>query len=219
VGPNPRGGEGGGGGEIVAESDVYMDAGTYPVKIGKGGTPGEDGGDTIAEGIRARGGLYGRSGSQLAAEEQLLVSAFQLADCTQVRQGLINVLGAGWERYDVRALPAKAVWPFFAVLEGPTNCAAKIELLITAMDPSGACVFSQRRQVQLGPARQITRIPVAGHIECELSVAGVWHVELSLRDRLLFRLPLWVKLLRGDDGGDRTAPSEDPPGERPAHED
>jgi len=144
VGIGARGGDGGSGGEIVSDcfltKDLPEEVGVDVGKGGRGGVDGadgEDGGDTsFGEFLVARGGKGGTSGglpSSVVGKVTVKLTGIFLANYSEMQNGLINVLGGGWDQYKVQQFPGlvRGCLVFFIEPEqdgqhGSTTCVFEI---------------------------------------------------------------------------------------------
>jgi hypothetical protein len=195
VGPNAVGGEGGGGGECVS-GIIDVDGATalrvYVSKGSEGGEEGEDGyaGDdswvevvrpdgSAHEVLRAKGGVAGRSGAVRDDQEgpALRITSAFLADAAQVRDGLMFVLGGGWDCFTVPELPGTLGGALVIVAEPVVDGSRPTELLFEVIDADGQPRGSVRLPVNVdGTDRplRLTRIFHFGGIE--VSAVGIWRV-------------------------------------------
>jgi len=196
VGRDAIGGEGGGGGECV-QGIIDVDGATVlRVHVGKGGEGGEEGeegytGDdswvevvgpdgSAHEVVRAKGGVAGRSGVAVRDDQEgpaLRITSAFLADAAQVRDGLMFVLGGGWDCVTVPELPGTLGGALVIVAEPVVDGSRPTELLFEVIDTDGQPRDSARLQVTIEAADRplrLTRIFYFGGIE--VSAAGIWRV-------------------------------------------
>ena len=121
------GSEGGEGGELAIGVFLAEDLPpSVPVKVGRGGrgregADGEDGEDShFGDLMTAKGGRGGRAGRMQSSARQVIpadlekglrVAGLYLADCVHIRNGLLDLLSASWEHFEVARLPFDAQWP------------------------------------------------------------------------------------------------------------
>jgi hypothetical protein len=210
IGPGARGGDGGGGGEIVFG---FFDAASLPdvvpVVIGKrgeGGAPGEDGEDggdtTFGDLLRARGGKGGRSGrstneKKLSARD--LRSGFRvlgiyLADCVHERNGLLDLLSAGWALYETSKPNVEVPWPLACtILLDGLSIGDKRELVVLVRNPNGLEIKRERLIVTRSSAATVN---IQHHL-IGLSIAplieGVWNIAVESGSIILATLPIEVR--------------------------
>lgn len=184
-GPGSRAGDGGRGGDI-AVGTMHLAPGSYPVKIGKGGTSGRPGGQTSIGDFKV-GAPTGSDGIKCTGI---------LANSAELRDGLLYVLGGGWTYYTLSNIPGRVTGCLAFTLElepdrYPVDEVAKLELL----DPSGSVQLSQSIRLELSEQGlgQCRHAQVAW-FSLDTASLGTWFASLRIDDDDLLRLPFDVRL-------------------------
>ena len=205
--------EGGGGGEIV---DALIPAETFDFiefEIGEGGESAKDGGDTIlklvkdgkiTKTIKAEGGKTGKPGqhgdfSTLArpfTKVELAngagISTILFTEFLRFKNGLVTLLDANWEAYNVPSLPFAVEWPLFLVfsvvgLEVPTV----ISYAIKIKDPEGNIFIEHKKEFSKLHENSF-RVSLAQVLQFEITKLGIWTVEIVSGDLIITTLPILV---------------------------
>jgi len=199
-GPDAFGGEGGGGGEYVASRRIPVEPGDQlRFHVGEGGKEGRDGEDThvehvnkdgvVTEIFRAKGGVAGRSGTELRdlrdGPSVKITSAF-LCDVAQVKNGLLNVWGGGWDRVEYGSVPTafSCALVFIAevLIPGPRDT----ELTLQLIDSDGAVRAKDAFPVTYDAYPLPQRLVLShGFNDHEVTKPGVWQITISSAAQLL----------------------------------
>lgn len=221
VGDNSHGGQGGGGGDhVVVEigSDELQElraAGLerLDLRVGKGGEAGAPGEDsivnfvaadgTVLRSIVARGGRPGspakrdlgaRQATAIDIESGLHVSSVLLAECAQLRHGLLYLLGAGWENFEFPTMPFEANWPLCCTISmGRLDPGTLIEFHAVVRDPEGLQVAKEVFVASKGAGGQVSRPNVLVPLRFTGSRDGVWTISIVSGGATLAQLPVEVK--------------------------
>ncbi len=202
IGSGARGGDGGSGGEIVAATFLASDLPkTVEVTIGAAGIAGilggdgGDGGDTFfGDLLRARGGRGGKAGTfdeePLSESQRPTCRAAFFADHASVRDGVINILGAGWQHMDCIQMPLTISGYAVSVVEYPLGASsATYDIDLSVISPSGRRAASHR--VTLGRPPTTTGMWYFAWA-AEAAEFGSWRVVASIGGDELFALPLEI---------------------------
>jgi hypothetical protein len=119
-----------------------------------------------------------------------------LANYAETRDGLLNVLGAGWSNYTVSSLPAAIVGQMILILD-VEDVADRLSTVMTVelIDPGGCVVFRDRFRLEIEPTGEVVRIPAVVSFQAEVSQSGVYHARAIHGDREVAALPLEVRLV------------------------
>jgi hypothetical protein len=225
LGDRLKAGGGGGGGDFVSvtidpEEFKRLRAAGFDhleFRVGRGGEGGGPGEDTIVnlvtadrkvlKSIRAKGGDAGslaegpQTGRHLTAsdlENGVHVSSLLLAECAHVRDGLIFVLGAGWEYYDSPTPTFQAQWPL-VVTVSISNMEPETLLAFSAIvtDPTGLQVSRQNFSVSSGASRAVARPSAIVSIRFCGSSPGIWLITVVSGALTLATLPIEIRLPLG----------------------
>lgn len=211
IGDGATGGEGGEGGELVIGTFLAKDLPpTVEIKVGRGGKGNKENGDgmdgedtTFGDLLRAKGGRGGRAGKPPPARPAVLadvdkglhVSSIHLAECVHIRDGLLYLLGAGWEYYRVPKLPFKVRWPLVCTVSmGELPLGSMLELCAAVMDPTGTEVTRQNFNAFRGSEGSISRPSYSIALEFTVGQKGIWTITVGSGDVQLAQLPVEVKL-------------------------
>jgi hypothetical protein len=226
VSDNASAGGGGGGGHYVQvaidpeELQRLRAAGFDHIeyRVGRGGESGGPGEDTIVnfvtadakvlKSIIARGGEagvcgtahpLGRQVTPTDLEEGLHVSSLLLAECAQIRNGLLYLLGAGWEHFVFPSLPFEAQWPLACTVStGKIKPETLLELSVLVTDPTGFQVWQESFTVSSGGPRGVARPNVLIPIRFTGSTTGVWSIAITSGGNTLAELPIEITLRARD---------------------
>ncbi|MFN0300015.1 MAG: hypothetical protein ACKVQU_06635 [Burkholderiales bacterium] len=204
-GDNAIGGQGGGGGERVIvhvdpeEMEALNRSGFQRIehRVGMGGISGGPGEDTIlnfvaADGtvlksIIAIGGVPGLPAqlpvpSRLATEVDisagLRLSTLIFAECAQLKNGLFNLLGAGWTHFEYPMTPFAASWPLVCIVEtGSFETGTTIQLNAIVLDPTGLQVLDIPFFVGRCPG-PVSRDVALLTLSFTGSKVGVWTIQI-----------------------------------------
>lgn len=221
LGENMQGGQGGGGGDLVhvevgpEELHELRLAGFQRIdlRVGKGGESGEQGEDTIAnfvtadgtilKSIVARGGRPGAAPKPLARSRDatvqdidagLRVTSVMLAECVQLRHGLLYLLGASWEHFQFPTVPFEAHWPLALTIDmGSLDLGSTLDFYVIVKDPTGFQVVTEPFSVSKGGGSLISRPNLLVSLSFTGSQTGVWTLEIISGGLTLSRLPIEIK--------------------------
>lgn len=203
-GPGSKGGGGGGGGDHKSFVIDVVPGMKVPIKIGEGGKPGEDGGDTWFGDIVAKGGKAGAPGRSVivtrdVTEEDriagLRISALIGAGCCYFREGLAYILSAGIDQFTFGALPGKVSLVMYGTLSiGDAPRGVEYELTALLVSPEGAAACSQLLRVFSGLPRTVATAQFNFLVEYDVNLSGVWEVEVWSAGYCLARYPIEVKV-------------------------
>jgi len=221
LGDDAQGGQGGGGGDQVhvtigpEEFEQLRKAGFQRVefRVGKGGQAGGPGEDTIANFVTADGtvlksivakagkpgapprqGTSGREATPQDVESGLRVAAMTLADCVQLKHGLLYLLGAGWEHFQFPTLPFEANWPLACAIDtGSVEPGSALAFNVTVKDPTGFQVLKKPFSVSSSNASAVSRPNLLVPISFTGSQTGVWTIEIVSGDIVFATLPIEIR--------------------------
>lgn len=201
IGPNARGGAGGGGGEIRTGTFETKGIKRFRIRVGQGGKggSGEDGEDSVVEAeyedgtikelLRAKGGR-----AAAGPEGRAKISMATLANSAEVRDNLVYILGGGWRRYIVTALPA--LGELCVVLMVEPDDSEHATVVVSLLNPAGDVVGTTQIPVKFGHDHIALAVP----LKWDLKAAGDWEVLVSTCGEEVLRLPLSVSV-RGENAG------------------
>ena len=220
LGDNRRGGHGGGGGDRVQvtigpeELTQLKQAGFHHVefRVGRGGRDGGPGEDTIAnfvtedgtvlKTILAKAGkpgtpveehLLGREVTSHEVELGLRVTAVILAECAQLKHGLLYLLGAGWENFQFPALPFEANWPLACTIDiGSAEPESDLIFHVTVKNPTGFQVLKKASSITRHTSGSVSRPNILIPIAFTGSQTGVWTIEIASGGIVFAKLPIEI---------------------------
>jgi hypothetical protein len=181
-------GEGGGGGEYVKKRLAVNPGDIIRCNVGEDGKEGQAGDEVTVEVVdrktekvkdvvRAKGGRAGRSGNAIRDEEEgpavVITSAF-LADVARIRNGLIHVIGGGWDHVIVEELPVATSGSIVVIAEPLVTEARETELLFEMVDPNGNAEKLGALTVDVSNPDRPLRIPGICHFTVEPTTSGTW---------------------------------------------
>ena len=189
-GGGPAGG-GGGGGIIHV---VGVTPASFREKVEVDGKPGKfpggggGGGGSIV--------FSGRLVSKDDIEHGLRVSCFLFANAAEVRNGLLYLLGAGWETFPVGVLPQDACVGVAGVIDtGTVVPSTLLALAIVVEDPSGRVAASDPFDLEVADAmRPIMRQCFRKAVRFRVTQPGVWRFTLRSGDIDLAESSLDIKV-------------------------
>ncbi|MBQ1076809.1 hypothetical protein KBX06_27210 [Micromonospora sp. C31] len=150
--------------------------------------PGESGGDTVFGGLIARGGKGGGvrpdsmgnvanagPAAAVSSEKTLTVSAMMLANHAEIQNGLLYVLGGGWEFFTLPSLPGvvQGVVTLLVDLNG-FDVGDIPELSVRSLDPEGQLSFECLGQITVFESSSPGRVPLVIPFGFSCHVAGLW---------------------------------------------
>jgi hypothetical protein len=201
------GGEGGEGGEYVEE---WFSVDELPevveIKVGRGGrgVPGGDGPDgedtTFGDLLRAKGGRGGRAGRMGAVPYErgdpsaVRVSAAFFAHSAEARDGLVYVLGGGWDTYSVPTLPGVLNGCLVFIFEYDGNGTRRsYDVRVEVASPAGETKGSSSMVLPFdAPPTKTVRAPHVVGLSVGLEVPGTWVARVAANGKELARIPLDV---------------------------
>lgn len=216
TGENSIGGQGGGGGDLV-HAEIDSDElerlkqegfDHFEVRVGQGGQSGTSGEDsiinfvaadgTVLKSIVAKGGKggaaayipRGRALEQRDIDCGFHIVSAMLAECAQVKHGLLNLLGAGWTNFNFQHSPFEANWPLALCIDSGTPASESILALeLIVKDPNGfqsACTPFFIHPTAESINRQNIVIPV----QFTGSTPGKWTISIISKQFCLLSLPI-----------------------------
>lgn len=210
IGDGAVAGEGGGGSEFVTACFRVEDIpDVVEIKVGRGGRGGENGGDaedgedtTFGNLLRAKGGK-GAKGRQVSIQTQpapaefstakVRISSALLANHAEIRDGLLYMLGCGWEAYIVCDFPSIVQGYFVFVVEAnEVNFITTQELGIKILDSECIVVIQTSIFVDMQGSYKIIRQKVVVPFQVEASVPGIWTVQILVGNDELVRVPFEI---------------------------
>lgn len=218
LGQDAHGGDGGGGGDYIRslfnwEHLKRIGIDKARVRVGRGGGEACDGQpsgidllddrDNVIISLNAPGGIRGGSprtsaeknsgAHQIAVEEQPRVLCSIIANCMEVRDGLLFILGGGWSQFTCAHKPFEAVWPLaLQVALWGIPPGGSLDLSVTVLDPDHKENFVSRTSLVRGYTGSL---PVSVQIlplKVSISKAGVWKVSVSSSSAELASIPIDV---------------------------
>lgn len=199
IGPNAVGGKGGDGGDFVEATIPVTPGEVLEFEVGEGGTLGQPGGDTIVrrinqdgtktELVRARGG--GRKGFD-SKSVPLHLSSGLLANHAEVQNGLLYVLGGGWDHWPAPELPAHLSVAVVLVFEPATRSAGGGDIKVTLLDPEGLSRIDASLWVEFGTNEDPLRLARIFYFNYSVDQSGVWTFEIQCNSSAIAQIPLLV---------------------------
>lgn len=219
-GDNTVGGNGGGGGDQV-EVEIGRDdlaelqrAGFDRIdfRVGQGGKEGGPGEDSIVnfmsqdgkvlKSIIAKAGRAadpalpiqgGRPATATDSEQGLRVSTLALAECVQIKNGLVYLLGAGWESFEFSTVPFEAQWPLVCTVEMPNALKGElVALRAVVRDPMGFQTLAVPIAVE-GTGAMVCRRTLCVPLVFTGSELGVWSIAIESGDLQLSSIDIEVR--------------------------
>lgn len=145
------------------------------------------------------GGVKVFSGRLVSAgdlKSGLVVSAFFFANAVEVANGLLYVMGGGWENFAIAASSREARIMLACVIDtGRVLPSTRLALAIVVQAPSGEVVASESFDLDVGEtSRPIMRQCLVRMIAFRVAEPGVWKFTLRSGDLALAGAPLEIKL-------------------------
>lgn len=218
IGDNAIAGDGGDGGNGASFSMAAVPGDIFDVEIGEGGKgsilPGQhaqDGGDTVLrirspdgtlkQAIRIKGGAGPKAGklpdgvleiSQADLDGGFQISTLMLLNAAELRDELLFILGGGWSKYYVPALPFDVAWSVLCTATwGILDPSADRGLQLCVLDPQEVEV-SRIALVLPSPASSETNRHWLGAIGAPLNSEGRWKVRVQSGEFLLSQVEVGV---------------------------
>lgn len=219
-GENARGGQGGSGGDQVYvgigpdEAAALRKAGfeRMEIRVGEGGRSGGPGEDSIVNFITADGtvlksivakggkpgappadGHLGREAEARDIESGLRVTTLTLADCVQLKNGLLYLLSAGWEHFRFPRIPFEAKWPLVCSIDtGSIEPGSALAFKVTVTDPAGFHVLEEPFSV-VCCASPVSRPNLMVPISFAGSQTGVWTIRIESGALVFAELPIEIR--------------------------
>jgi hypothetical protein len=119
-----------------------------------------------------------------------------LANGVEQRAGLLGLLGGGWERFDIQALPFDAVWPTVVIAD--LSCLAYGEarrVEIDVRDPADNLVLTQEATFMRVGDGAVSRPVAVLPLGFRIASAGAWKLAARGSDLELMRLSVEVRLV------------------------
>jgi hypothetical protein len=222
IGENAIAGNGGNGGDSISALIKLEPGETYEIEIGngaKGGAlPGQHGQDgaasafrvrssdgTLKQNIQATGGAGGKAGdlpddateiSQTDLAGGFRISTLMLINTVETREGLLFILGGGWEGYKIQQLPHDAIWPVICIASWKVlDTAAPKWLQLCVLDPQGIEVTRIALALPLD-ALSLTSWCWVVPIGAPLNSEGLWAVRVQSGEFLLSQIEVRVDLIQ-----------------------
>jgi hypothetical protein len=212
LGEGVAAGDGGGGGERVVGVFRAEDLpSSVRIKVGgagRGGEEGEDGEDgedtSFGDLLHAQGGMGGRAGrvrptarqvTHLDLEDGLRVILLSLAECVHLRNGLLYLLSAGWEFFEVPRLPKNLRWPLACTIHaGSLDQNTQLALSAVVADPSGKVVTKEEFLIDNEAASIVPIRHIVVGLRFTASCPGVWTILIVSGDIELARVPIELRI-------------------------
>lgn len=199
--PGATPGTGGGGGGVVAP-DAILPTADPAATEGQGfssGTDGQDGGATTmsidgVELVRVEGGEGGLTGTGVRrTDSRLAVSALMLVNYAEVREGLVSIVGGGWQSLSVLNLPTPVTFPVYVLFEAPGVGVGEYTTGVEVRGPEGTPRQRLSFPVTVKTAGDVVRIPRCCSLTAEIDIFGLWTLAVVTPDRELAHIDLLVK--------------------------
>jgi len=180
-------GSGGAGGGAISPGAIPRRL-HYQATEGTGyssGTDGNDGGDTtISSGdrvlLRAKGGKGGLAGTGIrGSSDRLRVSALLLVNQGEQREGLLYVLGGGWNNCALLNVPTRVGFPHIILFEAGGIPEAELTASIDVVDPAGRVCGTQSFPITIQKAGDVLRIARLGTVAADVHCFGLRSVAVS----------------------------------------
>lgn len=199
--PGSAPGAGGGGGGVIAP-DAILPTTDPAATEGQGfssGTDGQDGGATTisvdgVELLRAEGGEGGLAGTGVRrTDSRLAVSALMLVNYAEIREGLVSIVGGGWQSLSVLNLPAPVTFPVYVLFEAPGVGVGEYTAGVEVRGPDGTPRQRLSFPITVETAGKVVRIPRCCSLTAEIDIFGLWTLAVVTPDRELAHIDLLVK--------------------------
>lgn len=214
IGDGSIGGQGGGGGDLLYD-EISIEAGQrLEIRVGRGGENGGTGEDSIVNlvsqdgsvlnsllavggqpGEAAKPARIGRSVRPDDVQNGFGISSIMLAECAQIRHGLLYLLGGGWEYFEFQTCPFTADWPLVLVVSmGQVGLGDPIELFAVVDDPKGFQTQKVPFVVNVSASTsQVFRLIFVIPLHYTGSVSGIWSISIVSGESTLAVLPIEVR--------------------------
>jgi hypothetical protein len=129
-------------------------------------------------------------------EQGLRVSSLHLAQCIHLHHGLLDLLSADWEYYELQTLPSEIQWPLACtILMGQIEFGTMLELAVVVSDPSGFNVFKQTFTVVKDgdDCRKVALVHQIPNLQFTVSTPGVWVIAIVSGGIELARLSIEIR--------------------------
>ncbi len=124
--------------------------------------------------------------------EAIAVSAIMLTDQAEVRDGLLQLAGAGWEVGKFAKIPGTARLVVATIFEAGGLQPGDYQATIEVRDPFSALAAAVPVTVSVTQRRDVVRVPHVAAVDVDVHSAGVWSVQVVSGELLLIRLPVLV---------------------------
>jgi hypothetical protein len=220
VGDNAQGGQGGGGGDLVQveigqeEMAKLREEGFDRIefRVGEGGKSDGPGEDTIANFVNVDGkvlktivakagvpgappkqGDFGREVASYDIESGLNITALTLSECAQVKNGLLYLLGAGWENFQFQTIPFEAQWPLVCTIDtGSIEAGTVLTFKVIVKDPTGFQVLEEPFHVLCGTG-PVSRPSHIISLSFTGSQIGVWAIAVESGGKVHAKIGIDIK--------------------------
>jgi hypothetical protein len=130
-----------------------------------------------------------------------------LAECAQVKNGLLYLLGAGWEYFDFPTVPFEAHWPLACIIDtGSIEPGSTLAFRVTVKDPTGFRVLEVPFSAVCGTGLVSASCRIVP-LSFSRSEMGVWTISIASDVGVHSSLAVEVK---GADGLAEGVGSQDP---------
>jgi hypothetical protein len=157
---------------------------------------------TVIKSVRAEGGKGGRSAASYLPEgvseiskndidEGFRVTTLMPVNSAEIRNGLLFVLGGGWEHFDVPTVPINAIWNVVVIARWQADYAEPKGIFLSLIDSLGmetSCV-ALHIPIETIPAKiGLWVCPIGATLDAE----GVWKLRLHSGNTLILEYPVRV---------------------------
>jgi hypothetical protein len=207
-------GAGGGGGGLFASGAMVRHPSAYEGREGRGysdGIDGQDGqptrfgdptSDVFLEVPGGKGGLAGVYPRR--ASDALALSVVSLANSVELRDGLLFVLGGGWQNIEVLNLGDRLILLVVLVFEAGGLEKGDYTASVSVEDPTGSAAARLSLPVSVEEPGDVVRIPRFVTVAVEVTAFGVWRISVMNDTAVMGFVDLMVKRT-----GVRTVPFND----------
>lgn len=212
IGDGSQGGAGGDGGEMVTGIVDMPEGSRLEIQVGRGGTQGGPGEDTIVhlvdphgeilQTLTAKGGKAGKPPTYQPAmrdctsddiEAGLKVTSIVAAEYIRIQpSGLFSIIEGGWENYRVSTNPFSVRLPLLIEFDtGTLDPGEQIAVDLVVTTPNKFRVAQQKFEIDVigAPVHRYRNVAV---LEFTGSDGGVWLMSIEAADRTIATYPIEV---------------------------
>jgi hypothetical protein len=200
--PGASFGEGGGGGGVVAPGSISPPADAIRAREGRGSSDGYDGqpggdtffGDPERPLVKASGGSPGLAGlGSRSTTDKLRISTMMLANSVEQREGLLYLLGGGWQNLSILNVPSQCTFLVVLIIEADGVEAGTYSMHLNLSDPGGVERSVVSFPVEIIEPGEVVRIPRFVLITASVHTFGLWRLAVQSDTSTLANLSLAVR--------------------------